>query len=193
MGSSASMPQGVLLVGLEGAGKTTMLYEVCSSVSIPSESWFYSIESGTYNDFKLLSWDVDVQEKVKQLRKTHYRNGQISGIIFLVDSLNFDRIEEAKSELAWLSKEEALLKLPVLVLASKQDLPNCYSVSDISSLLELDGLLEKRPWKIYGTGLATMKQDVEEPFNWLRQAIENPEGHIRTKDCASSVKSANKV
>jgi len=66
-------------------------------------------------------------------------------IIFVIDSCKEDRIEEAKLELFNISKYRGAVKIPILILANKQDLPGALSVRNIEAQLGLDQLWPEAP------------------------------------------------
>ena len=68
-----------------------------------------------------LVWDVGGQEKTRPLWRSYTRC--TDGIIFVVDSSDPERLEEAKLELLKIAKLTERYAVPILVLANKQDLP----------------------------------------------------------------------
>merc|ERR1712146_627859 len=65
--------------------------------------------------------DVGGQDKIRTLWRHYYTNTQ--GIIFVVDSNDRDRIDDARDELHKMINDEELKDAIVLVYANKQDLP----------------------------------------------------------------------
>lgn len=68
-----------------------------------------------------LVWDVGGQEKLRPLWKSYTRC--TDGIIFVVDSCDVERLEEAKMELTRTARSPDNAGVPILILANKQDLP----------------------------------------------------------------------
>lgn len=66
-------------------------------------------------------WDVGGQEKLRPLWKSYTRC--TDGIIFVVDSCDVERLEEAKMELTRTARSPDNAGVPILILANKQDLP----------------------------------------------------------------------
>ncbi|XP_023890748.1 ADP-ribosylation factor-like [Quercus suber] len=64
----------ILMVGLDAAGKTTILYKLNFTV-----------------------WDVGGQDKIRPLWRHYFQNTQ--GLIFVVDGNDRDRLVEAREEL----------------------------------------------------------------------------------------------
>lgn len=65
-------------------------------------------------------------------------------MIFVLDSNDKNRINEAKKELHLILKDELLKDAVVLVLANKFDLLSAMSISEITEKLELHSLGERR-------------------------------------------------
>merc|ERR1712072_622702 len=113
----------ILMVGLDAAGKTTILYklklgEVVST--IPTIG--FNVETVEYKNISFTVWDVGGQDKIRPLWRHYYEN--VQGVIFVVDSNDKDRMEEAESELSRLLVEPQLKDAHLLVFANKQDLPD---------------------------------------------------------------------
>jgi len=110
----------ILMLGLDAAGKTTILYklklgEVVSSVPTIG----FNVETLEYKKIKFTVWDVGGQDKIRLLWRHYYQNTQ--GLIYVVDSSDKDRVELAKEELHRMLGEEELRDAVVLVFANKQD------------------------------------------------------------------------
>lgn len=73
-----------------------------------------------------LVWDVGGQEKLRPLWKSYTRC--TDGIIFVVDSCDIERLEEAKMELTRTARSPDNAGVPILILANKQDLPGTIDI-----------------------------------------------------------------
>lgn len=87
-------------------------------------------------DHMFTVWDAGGQERIRPLWKSYARRAD--GIIFVVDSTDKERLEEAKIELIKILKSPETQGLPVVVLANKQDLPGSVDSSDVEKLLTKD-------------------------------------------------------
>jgi signal recognition particle receptor subunit beta len=59
-------------------------------------------------------------------------------LIFVVDSIDINRIDDAREQLDKLLCDEQLHEAVLLVLPNKQDLPNPINVSEITDKLDLN-------------------------------------------------------
>ena len=79
-------------------------------------------------------WDVGGQEKLRPLWRSYIRH--TDAIIFVLDSTDSERFEEAKLELSNLLRcPDMPTTVPVLLLANKQDLPEAIAECDIERAL----------------------------------------------------------
>ncbi len=92
----------ILMLGLDGAGKTTALYKLKLNETVSTVPTIgFNVE--TVRPTKNVSftvWDVGGQEMLRNLWK-HYFQG-CNGLIFIVDSSDTNRIALAKEELEWI-------------------------------------------------------------------------------------------
>uniref|UniRef100_A0A8C5R2Z8 ADP-ribosylation factor-like protein 14 n=1 Tax=Leptobrachium leishanense TaxID=445787 RepID=A0A8C5R2Z8_9ANUR len=144
-----AMNASVMMVGLDGAGKTTILYQLKlgeTIVSIPTIG-FHTETLDPISGVLFLVWDVGIGCRGRPLLR-HYLSGR-NAILFVVDSTDSERLDEAKELLFMLLHDEASTGLPLLVLANKQDLDGAQSPADIAHYLDLDNL-KGRKWTICG-------------------------------------------
>ncbi|ORX58103.1 ADP-ribosylation factor [Hesseltinella vesiculosa] len=136
----------ILMVGLDAAGKTTILYKLKLGeivTTIPTIG--FNVETVEYKNISFTVWDVGGQDKIRPLWRHYFQNTQ--GVIFVVDSNDRDRISEARDELQRMLGEEELRDAHLLVFANKQDLPNAMNAAEITDKLGLHSL-RNRQWYI---------------------------------------------
>jgi len=162
-----------LMVGLDAAGKTTMLYKLRMGevvTTIPTIG--FNLETVQYKTMKSLVsftiWDVGGRDKLRPLWRHYYK--QCNALIFVVDSNDRDRIEDAKDQLDQMYREEELMGVPLLVFANKQDLPNAMSAREVADKLALGALPNSRRWFIQAT-CATTGDGLHEGLDWLQNAL----------------------
>lgn len=160
----------ILMVGLDAAGKTTILYKLKLGeivTTIPTIG--FNVETVEYKNISFTVWDVGGQDKIRPLWRYYFQNTQ--GIIFVVDSNDRDRIVEAREELQQMLNEDELRDAFLLVLANKQDLPNAMNAAEITEKLNLHSL-RQRPWYIQST-CATTGDGLYEGLEWLSNSLKN--------------------
>ncbi|XXG56232.1 hypothetical protein AAC387_Pa03g3706 [Persea americana] len=158
----------ILMVGLDAAGKTTILYKLKLGeivTTIPTIG--FNVETVDYKNVSFTVWDVGGQDKIRPLWRHYFQNTQ--GLIFVIDSNDKERISEARDELHRMLSEEELRDATLLVFANKQDLPNAMSVSEITDKLGLHSLRQRR-WYIQ-SACATTGEGLYEGLDWLSDNI----------------------
>ncbi|KAH8277668.1 hypothetical protein KR018_003297 [Drosophila ironensis] len=113
----------ILMLGLDAAGKTTILYKLKlgqSVTTIPTVG--FNVETVTYKNVKFNVWDVGGQDKIRPLWRHYYTGTQ--GLIFVVDCADRDRVDEARTELHRIINDREMRDAIILIFANKQDLPN---------------------------------------------------------------------
>lgn len=134
----------VVMLGLDSAGKTTALYRLKFDQylnTVPTIGFNCEKIQGTVGKAKgvhFLVWDVGGQEKLRPLWRSYTRC--TDGILFVVDSVDVERMEEAKMELMRTAKCPDNQGVPVLILANKQDLPGARDPKELEKFLGLHEL-----------------------------------------------------
>eukprot|EP00501_MAST-03F_sp_TOSAG23-6_P002129 GSMAST32.ASY1.ANO1.2226.1 assembled CDS len=138
---------GILMVGLDAAGKTTILYKLkLGDVVSTIPTIGFNVETVQYRNIKFNVWDG------------------VSGVIFVVDSNDAARFPEAKKEL------EIMLNVVVLVFINKQDLPKAKSPQDVVRALGLNKTRQK--WWAQAC-CATTGDGLYEGLDWLSNELKN--------------------
>lgn len=75
----------------------------------------------TYKNVKFSVWDVGGQDKIRPLWRHYYKGTQ--ALVFVVDSTDRERIDEAKQELYRILSDQEMKDCLLMVFANKQDLP----------------------------------------------------------------------
>merc|ERR1711975_11579 len=158
----------ILMVGLDAAGKTTVLYKLkLGEVVTTIPTIGFNVETVEYKNINFTVWDVGGQDKIRPLWRHYFQNTQ--GLIYVVDSNDRERISEAAEELQKMLREDELRDATLLVFANKQDLPNAMSVSEVTDKLGLHSL-GNRKWYIQST-CATSGDGLYEGLDWLSSAL----------------------
>ena len=133
----------ILLLGLDAAGKTTVLYKLrLGEVVTTIPTIGFNVEQVQYKNIQFNMWDVGGQDKIRRLWRHYFANSD--ALIFVVDSNDTDRLGLARDELHRLLCEDELRDSVLLVYANKQDMPQAASVSELQDKLGLSSLSSKR-------------------------------------------------
>ena len=158
----------ILMLGLDSAGKTTILYKLKLDTlvtTIPTIG--FNVESVKFKSLNMTIWDVGGQEKIRPLWRHYYQN--IDAVIFVIDSNDGGRFEEVSKELHSLMAEDELKEATVLILCNKQDLPNAEPPQIINEKL---GIIKiKQKWYVQPTS-ALYNEGIFEGLDWLYNNIE---------------------
>ncbi|KAJ7189510.1 hypothetical protein O6H91_Y532300 [Diphasiastrum complanatum] len=122
------------MLGLDAAGKTTILYklhigEILSTVPTIG----FNVEKVEYKNVSFTVWDVGGQEKLRPLWKHYFTN--TDGLIYVVDSLDRDRISKAKNEFQAIVSDPLMRNCAILVFANKQDMKGAMSAAEVCEAL----------------------------------------------------------
>ncbi|GES78113.1 ADP-ribosylation factor [Rhizophagus clarus] len=151
----------ILMVGLDAAGKTTILYKLKLGeivTTIPTIG--FNVETVEYKNISFTVWDVGGQDKIRPLWRHYFQNTQ--GIIFVVDSNDRERISEAREELQRMLNEDELRDALLLVFANKQDLPNAMNAAEITDKLGLHSLRQRHWVRMVEHQLETKSLDLKQ-------------------------------
>ncbi|RUS87418.1 hypothetical protein EGW08_004793 [Elysia chlorotica] len=157
----------ILLLGLDNAGKTTLLKVLASEdITHITPTQGFNIKSVQSKGFKLNVWDIGGQRRIRPYWKNYFENTDI--LIYVIDSADRKRFEETGEELTELFDEEKLAGVPVLVFANKQDLMNAAQWSEIADGLNLNSVRD-RAWQVQPCSAIT-GEGVKEGIEWMTQA-----------------------
>jgi len=158
----------ILMVGLDGAGKTTSLYKLKLGDIVPTVPTIgFNIETVIFHNICFTVWDVGGQDKIRPLWRHYYAATQ--GVIFVVDSMDRERIDEARQELQRMLNEEELARVAVLVFANKQDVAGAMNGKDVAEAL---GLNQIRQVHHVIECSAKTGEGLNEGFEWLQANME---------------------
>ncbi|CAF1134761.1 unnamed protein product [Rotaria magnacalcarata] len=173
----------VIIVGLDSAGKTTLVRRFKNIVDLQLDThasyiehivteptFVYEIET-VYPRLAPLAlnlWDLGGEEKTRELWR-FYLTG-IQGVVFVIDCHDGQRIQLARKELLDLSKKlDGFSFIPIVIAANKQDLPQALRKEELLAQLSL-GKTRTEQWKVFEMSAHT-GGGVMEMFSYLSQVI----------------------
>ncbi|XP_043835023.1 ADP-ribosylation factor 4-like [Dromiciops gliroides] len=141
----------ILMVGLDAAGKTTILYKLKLGeivTTIPTIG--FNVETVEYKNICFTVWDVGGQDKIRPLWRHYFQNTQQRS------RENSRRCRRAAETV-------------LLLFANKQDLPNAMAISEMTDKLGLQSL-RSRTWYVQAT-CATQGTGLYEGLDWLSNEL----------------------
>uniref|UniRef100_A0A0G4GZT6 ADP-ribosylation factor 1 n=1 Tax=Chromera velia CCMP2878 TaxID=1169474 RepID=A0A0G4GZT6_9ALVE len=160
----------ILVLGLDNAGKTTILYRMHSGEvvqTIPTIG--FNVETVQYKNIKFQVWDLGGQTSIRPYWRCYYPN--TDAVVYVVDSADRDRIGDAKQELHMMLEEDELKNVTLLVFANKQDLPGSMNAKEISEALNLTQI-RSRQWALFQAS-AVQGKGITEGFEWLSNVLQS--------------------
>jgi len=173
---------------LSAAGKTTTLYKLqLGEVQHTEPTIGFNVEEIKYKNASMQVWDVggaflaaprcsmthfrlfafSGQHKIRQLWRHYYAN--TDGLIYVVDSVDKDRLAEAAEELTKILSEDEMKDCAVLIMANKQDVKDAMSAKDIADGMGLSKMT-KRSWYVQGCS-AKNGDGLYEGLDWLTTTL----------------------
>lgn len=160
----------ILLLGLDAAGKTTILYKLRLGeivTTIPTIG--FNVEEVEYKSLKMTIWDVGGQDKIRKLWRHYYQGSD--ALIYVVDANDIERLDEAREELFGVLDDDTLTNIPVLVLSNKSDLPGSINSAKMVEALQMSKL-RSHQWFVQSAS-ATTGDGLYEGLNWLSRTLSN--------------------
>ncbi|XP_062587608.1 uncharacterized protein LOC134249254 [Saccostrea cucullata] len=168
---SSGPPAKILMLGLDAAGKTTILYKIKLNETVSTIPTIgFNVE--TVSPVKGVSftvWDVAGQDRYRQLWRYYYQASE--GLVFVVDSNDRERIVESRDELFGILQYDEMRGVPVVIIANKQDLPNALSPSDMAEMMGLHKLTSRK-WFIQ-SACATTGEGIYESMRELSTLVQD--------------------
>ncbi|KAK8809514.1 hypothetical protein WA158_000457 [Blastocystis sp. Blastoise] len=159
----------ILVLGLDNAGKTTILYRVQLNEAVSTVPTIgFNVETIKYKNLTFQVWDLGGQTSIRPYWRCYFPD--TDAIIYVVDSADFDRLSIAHSELDVILNEDELHGVPLLVFANKQDIPGALRGDQISEGLGLTEIRDRK-WTIFESDAKNGK-GLTEGFDWLANELD---------------------
>lgn len=164
----------ILIVGLDGAGKTTIVNQLKNPNSnkrlIPTLG--FNVESFAWKKMKFLLWDLGGQTASRNLW-VHYIN-ESKAIIFVIDCNDTSRFNEVYIELNKILNNDLIIKENILCLiyANKQDLYHSIKPKELIKILKLNKFSNKINIKVQEAS-AKQNKGIKEGFDWIFYELNN--------------------
>lgn len=156
----------ILMLGLDAAGKTTILYKLKLGQSVQTTPTVgFNVETVTWRKIKFNVWDVGGQDKIRPLWRHYYTGTQ--GLIFVVDCADRDRIDEARDELHRIISDREMKEAIILVYANKQDLKGALTPEEIPEKLKLHDIRDRNWYVQPCVAISESGDGLSEGLTWL--------------------------
>eukprot|EP01022_Parablepharisma_sp_SALTPOND_P013478 TRINITY_DN18065_c0_g1_i1.p1 TRINITY_DN18065_c0_g1~~TRINITY_DN18065_c0_g1_i1.p1 ORF type:complete len:232 (-),score=15.73 TRINITY_DN18065_c0_g1_i1:24-638(-) len=158
----------VVITGLDAGGKTNILRKVATTEFVthtPALGLYVNTVESKYFDFVCFSLGGSL--KLHFLWRHYYK--EVQGFVFVIDSTDRERIDQAMEELTRALNEKELQGVQVLIFANKLDLACAMNLEEIKQKLPIE-LLAKRQWYFQGCS-AVRNEGINEGFTWLINSI----------------------
>ncbi|NHJ47497.1 MAG: GTP-binding protein [Asgard group archaeon] len=160
----------ITICGLDKAGKTSLVnYLVYGEFRETIPTMGVNRETIRIPKLEMNIYDLGGQESFRTFWANI--NERSDAVIFVVDSTDYDRFDEAKDAFYNIVTTQIYSGIPVLLLLNKKDLPNSLNRLDFVRRFELMGKDELLiTWAIYETSAKT-GEGVVEAFTWFINTI----------------------
>jgi GTP-binding protein SAR1 len=126
----------ILFLGLDNAGKTTLMHMLQYGTLIDSRpTGHVQGAEVTIGSIKFSTYDVGGHKAARRLWNEYL--AKIDGIVYLVDAADVDRLGESAEELNKLLQLEELSEVPFLILGNKIDKDGACSEEELTQSLGL--------------------------------------------------------
>jgi len=170
-----------VMVGLDGAGKTSLLFALKTrhGFQATDPTLGFNLETVPFGKVDLRIWDLSGKKEFRRTWKQFLEDSH--AVIFVVDSSNRQRLDEACQEFARLKKDlknegivSRKIKIPILIFANRQNSLQTGSVSltEISIRMRLHSLSEHN-WFIQSCNSMNM-DGIFEGLEWLTSKLLQP-------------------
>ncbi|XP_036609062.1 ADP-ribosylation factor-like protein 14 [Trichosurus vulpecula] len=162
----------VLLLGLDFSGKSTILYKLKHAkdfMTLPTIGFnveMLEIEKNIH----LTVWDVGGQLHMRSFWGHYCEDTDV--LVYVVDSTDWRHLEDSRREFECLLKNEHIRRVPVVLLANKQDLPGAFTAEDITRKFKMKKNCGDRDWYVQPC-CATSGDGLTEGFHKVMEFIKS--------------------
>uniref|UniRef100_A0A8C3WSN9 ARF like GTPase 13A n=1 Tax=Catagonus wagneri TaxID=51154 RepID=A0A8C3WSN9_9CETA len=166
-----------IIIGLDNSGKTVLVEAFQRLLPSTMDSCMKSeLTTLLLDDYEVSIYDLNGDMKGREIWPNYYAQAQ--GFVFVLDSSDFERMQEVKVILTRLLSDKRVAGKPILLLANKQDKKEALLPCDIIEYLLLERLMNEKSWCRLEPCSAIKNlqrrshQPIIESLRWLVSAID---------------------
>ena len=126
----------IIIVGMNNAGKTTILYKLSLDEVVVTEPTVGSnVEEVQHKNLKLQVWDLGGQENLRAAWDAYYRDTH--AVIYVIDSADDSQVQTSKAEFHNMIMHNELRDAVLLIFANKADMPNAREAEELAEMYGL--------------------------------------------------------
>ena len=126
----------IVFLGLDNAGKTTLLYMLQSDRYTQTDSTIHPHQAEVQiGNIRFNSYDLGGHIQARKTWRDYC--AQLDGIIFMVDAADRMRINESKKELEMLLEMNELQNVPFVIFGNKIDKKESFNEEELREILRL--------------------------------------------------------
>jgi small GTP-binding protein len=161
---------GVIIVGPDEAGKTTLLFRLTGVTPAREIEATVGFELDTLQigNLHLHFWNLGGGTPLRPMWRMYFREAR--AVIFVIDSADRTRMGLAVTEFTHLLDEAELRGVPILIIANKKDKPERMERTEFVAWFHLSDI-QDREWALYYTDALT-GEGVSEALEWMSRRLE---------------------
>eukprot|EP00759_Apiculatamorpha_spiralis_P044276 PhF_6_TR41317/c0_g1_i4/m.62595/K07937/ARF1; ADP-ribosylation factor 1 len=138
----------VLMLGIDCAGKTTLLYKwKLGEVVTTIPTIGFNVETIEGTRCQATVWDVGGQSKIRPLWRHYLQSTNV--VLWVIDASDTSRYAESSDELDKIMANEELHNARLVVVANKMDLPTAGSTEDLMTSFHLADYIPTHKMKLF--------------------------------------------
>uniref|UniRef100_A0A8C9APE6 ADP-ribosylation factor-like protein 13A n=1 Tax=Prolemur simus TaxID=1328070 RepID=A0A8C9APE6_PROSS len=177
----------ILLIGLDNSGKTVLLEEFQRLLPSRIDNCMQlGLTTLLLDEYEVSIYDLNGDRKGREMWPNYYARAH--GLIFVLDSSDIERMQEAKIILTRLLADKRVAGKPILLLANKQDKKNALQPCDIIEYLLLervvnqyDALCRVEPCSAMQNLTRRNHQPIIKGLRWLLAVIRDEHEELCTR------------
>jgi len=174
----ANVKANIVFLGLDNAGKTTLLHVLKSNhLKAPNPTFHPTSEELTIEGIDFKAWDLGGHRTARKVWRDYFP--VVDAIVYLVDASDRERIPETHEELDKLLNDTNLSKIPFVILGNKVDNTTALSEDELASELYIHNITTGkgchllngiRPIEIFMCSIVN-HEGYGSAFKWLSQYL----------------------